>query len=69
MTRRDSRLAIITGVSSGIGKELVIKLLAKGFNVIGPRAFSRGDAINLLMVACAWNLRKWMMALFLFEKD
>lgn len=30
---------------------------------------SRGDAINLLMAACAWNLRKWMMAFFLFEKE
>jgi transposase, IS5 family len=23
---------------------------------------SAGDAVNLLMAACAWNLRKWMMA-------
>ena len=23
---------------------------------------SRGDAINLLMAACAWNLKKWMIA-------
>lgn len=30
---------------------------------------SEGDAINLLMAACAWNLRKWMVAFFLFEKD
>ena len=28
---------------------------------------SEGDAMNLLMAACAWNLRKWMMAFFLFE--
>jgi len=28
---------------------------------------SEGDAVNLLMAACAWNLRKWMMAFFLFE--
>ena len=28
---------------------------------------SEGDAINLLMAACAWNMRKWMMAFFLFE--
>lgn len=28
---------------------------------------SDGDAINLLMAACAWNLRKWMIAFFLFE--
>ncbi|HED34841.1 MAG TPA: hypothetical protein ENJ08_11650 [Gammaproteobacteria bacterium] len=28
---------------------------------------SQGDAINLLMAACAWNLRKWMIAFFLFE--
>ena len=28
---------------------------------------SEGDAINLLMAACAWNLRKWMIAFFLFE--
>lgn len=27
----------------------------------------QGDAINLLMAACAWNLRKWMIAFFLFE--
>ena len=26
-----------------------------------------GDVINLLMAACAWNLRKWMIAFFLFE--
>ena len=26
---------------------------------------SQGDAINLLMAACAWNLRKWMVAFFL----
>jgi IS5 family transposase len=26
---------------------------------------SVGDAINLLMAACAWNLRKWMAAFFL----
>jgi IS5 family transposase len=25
---------------------------------------SQGDAINLLMAACAWNLRKWMVAFF-----
>ena len=30
---------------------------------------SEGDAINLLMAACAWNLRKWMVAFFLFEKN
>ena len=30
---------------------------------------SQGDAINLLMAACAWNLRKWMLAFFLFEKS
>jgi len=29
---------------------------------------SAGDAINLLMAAYAWNLRKWMAAFFLFEK-
>lgn len=28
---------------------------------------SEGDAINLLMAACAWNLKKWMIAFFLFE--
>ena len=28
---------------------------------------SEGDAINLLMAACAWNLRKWMSLFFLFE--
>lgn len=28
---------------------------------------SEGDAINLLMAACAWNLRKWMSIFFLFE--
>lgn len=26
---------------------------------------AQGDAINLLMAACAWNLRKWMIAFFL----
>ena len=30
---------------------------------------SEGDAINLLMAACAWNMRKWMIAFFLFEKE
>lgn len=30
---------------------------------------SQGDAINLLMAACAWNLRKWMVAFFLLEFD
>ena len=30
---------------------------------------SEGDAINLLMAACAWNLRKWMMAFFLSDKN
>jgi len=29
---------------------------------------SRGDAINLLMAACAWNVRKWLLAFFVFEK-
>ncbi|WP_220495775.1 transposase, partial [Oceanospirillum sediminis] len=28
---------------------------------------SEGDAINLLMAACAWNLKKWMSLFFLFE--
>ena len=28
---------------------------------------SSGNAINLWMVACAWNLRKWMIALFLSQ--
>jgi len=28
---------------------------------------SEGDSINLLMAACAWNLRKWLVAFFLFE--
>lgn len=28
---------------------------------------SEGDAINLLMAACAWNMRKWLIAFFLFE--
>ena len=26
-----------------------------------------GDQINLLMAACAWNLRKWIVAFFLLE--
>ena len=30
---------------------------------------SEGDAINLLMAACAWNLRKWMVAFLLSEKS
>jgi len=30
---------------------------------------SEGDAINLHMAACAWNLRKWMVAFFLFENS
>lgn len=30
---------------------------------------SQGDSINLLMAACAWNLRKWMVAFFLFENS
>lgn len=30
---------------------------------------SQGDSINLLMAACAWNLRKWMIAFFLFDKN
>jgi len=30
---------------------------------------SQGDAINLHMAACAWNLRKWMVAFFLFENS
>ena len=30
---------------------------------------SEGDAINLLMAACAWNLRKWMVAFFLSPKN
>ena len=25
---------------------------------------SVGDAINLLMAACAWNLKKWLLAIF-----
>lgn len=28
---------------------------------------SQGDAINLLLAATAWNLRKWMVAFFLFQ--
>lgn len=30
---------------------------------------SEGDTINLHMAACAWNLRKWMVAFFLFENS
>lgn len=30
---------------------------------------SEGDAINLMMAACAWNLRKWMAIFFCHEKD
>jgi len=30
---------------------------------------SEGDAINLHMAACAWNLRKWMVAFFLCENS
>ncbi len=30
---------------------------------------SVGDSINLLMAACAWNLRKWLAIFFLLEKD
>ena len=30
---------------------------------------SEGDAINLLMTACAWNLKKWMVFFFVFKKD
>ena len=30
---------------------------------------SEGDKFNLLMAACAWNLRKWMVAFFLFENQ
>lgn len=30
---------------------------------------SEGDAINLHMAACAWNLKKWMVAFFLFENS
>lgn len=30
---------------------------------------SEGDQVNLLMAACAWNLRKWMITFFLFGKS
>jgi len=30
---------------------------------------SEGDQMNLLMAACAWNLRKWMVAFFLCQKS
>jgi len=30
---------------------------------------SEGDAINLMMAACAWNLRKWMAIFFCYEKE
>jgi len=30
---------------------------------------SQGDAINVHMAACAWNLRKWMVAFFLFDNN
>ena len=30
---------------------------------------SEGDAINLYMAACAWNLRKWLIAFFLVLND
>ena len=30
---------------------------------------SQGDAINLLMAACAWNLKKWMKAFFLSKNQ
>ena len=29
---------------------------------------SQGDSINLLMAACAWNLKKWMIAFWVFNK-
>lgn len=28
---------------------------------------SQGDSINLMMAACAWNLKKWMIAFFFFD--
>lgn len=28
---------------------------------------SQGDSINLMMAACAWNLKKWMVAFFFFD--
>lgn len=30
---------------------------------------SQGDAINLLMAACAWNLKKWMVAFLCLQND
>lgn len=30
---------------------------------------SQGDSINLLMAACAWNLRKWMVAFFFCKNN
>ena len=30
---------------------------------------SEGDAVNLYMAACAWNLRKWMVVFFLLENN
>jgi IS5 family transposase len=30
---------------------------------------SVGDSINLLMAACAWNLRKWMAIFFVFDAN
>ncbi len=28
---------------------------------------SEGDSINLLMAACAWNLKKWMIFFFVYQ--
>ena len=30
---------------------------------------SDGDQINLLMAACAWNMRKWMIAFLLLQES
>jgi hypothetical protein len=47
-------------------------LIAFGFHLIGETVFWNllkgqvGDEINVLMAACAWNLRKWLIATAIF---
>ena len=51
-----SKLAVITGASSGIGKEAAKALVAQGWRVIGQgRDASRSAAAQAEIVACAAN--------------
>ena len=56
MSKETKRVALITGASSGIGKDFALRLLAQGYVVYGAaRRVERSMRLKDIPILCEWR--------------